>query len=742
MATKKVNIDIIARDKSKRALNKVRANLDGVKRSVFNLRNAFIGLGVGLAVRSLINTGKSIENLQVRLKFLFGTAEEGAKAFDEMAKFAAKVPFSLEEIQKGAGVLAVVSKDAKELAKNMELTGNVAAVTGLDFKTTAEQIQRSLSAGISAADLFRDRGVKSMLGFKAGATVSVEETAEAFERVFGAGGKFAGATDALAQTFEGTLSMIGDKIFNFKRSILEAGFFPELKKQFGDLNKFLEANGKTLDEIAESIGKGLASAVKISANAILFLRDNFNFLVESIKLLIAFKIAGIFVALASGIMGANRAMLLFNATVKRNLFIAGAAIVISQFDKILDVLGRLPTSFDSFGEAIAENKRQYEHYNKQLGMAKAHLDDLEKKYGSSIVPKHIKDIANAKSIYDETNETLKKLKEESDALFKEAYPVYEDRILKLVKAKKQENKVTKELVNNYDFLTRNLGDARSEWQKASTSIGLNTSMLSHNKEEAINTFTAHHNLVEKLEQVPPILQEVFVKWNSIRDIMKDVQVEVANTDTLFGSFKEGFSEAMNVDIFEKFKEVGKNTFDSLTKMLSDFVMTGKMNFQDFAKTVTRMIVEALIGQAIQYAITQSLEMWKMSTIREAMMDVYGAAVKAFKNFGGWPFGAMAAAATIATGMALVNKIKGFEQGGRPPVGQPSMVGERGPELFIPDRSGTIVPNNQLGGKAVTVNFNINTVDARGFNELLVNSRGVIVNMINSAVNEKGRMAIV
>ena len=46
------------------------------------------------------------------------------------------------------------------------------------------------------------------------------------------------------------------------------------------------------------------------------------------------------------------------------------------------------------------------------------------------------------------------------------------------------------------------------------------------------------------------------------------------------------------------------------------------------------------------------------------------------------------------------------------------------------------------GQPVTVNFNINTVDARGFNELLVNSRGVIVNMINQAVNEKGRMAIV
>ena len=192
--TKKVNIDIIAKDKSKNALKSVRSNLDSVKKSVFNLKNAFIGLGAGLAIKSLVNTGKSIENLQVRLKFLFGTAEEGAKAFDEMAKFAAKVPFSLAEIQQGAGVLSVVSKDADELAHIMKITGNVAAVTGLDFKTTSEQIQRSLSAGISAADLFREKGVKSMLGFKAGASVSIEETVEAFERVFGAGGKFDGAT--------------------------------------------------------------------------------------------------------------------------------------------------------------------------------------------------------------------------------------------------------------------------------------------------------------------------------------------------------------------------------------------------------------------------------------------------------------------------------------------------------------------------------------------------------------------
>ena len=48
----------------------------------------------------------------------------------------------------------------------------------------------------------------------------------------------------------------------------------------------------------------------------------------------------------------------------------------------------------------------------------------------------------------------------------------------------------------------------------------------------------------------------------------------------------------------------------------------------------------------------------------------------------------------------------------------------------------------MGGSPVAVTFNINTVDARGFNELLTNSRGTIVSLINSAVNETGRQAVV
>jgi hypothetical protein len=57
-----------------------------------------------------------------------------------------------------------------------------------------------------------------------------------------------------------------------------------------------------------------------------------------------------------------------------------------------------------------------------------------------------------------------------------------------------------------------------------------------------------------------------------------------------------------------------------------------------------------------------------------------------------------------------SKILGFANGGRPPVGQPSIVGERGPELFIPSTAGTIIPNHQLGGGSGGSTYYI---DARG-----------------------------
>lgn len=55
---------------------------------------------------------------------------------------------------------------------------------------------------------------------------------------------------------------------------------------------------------------------------------------------------------------------------------------------------------------------------------------------------------------------------------------------------------------------------------------------------------------------------------------------------------------------------------------------------------------------------------------------------------------------LGKGVGKVKKVFGFAEGGRPPVGLPSIVGEQGPELFVPDSAGTIVPNNAMGSTIV------------------------------------------
>lgn len=69
-----------------------------------------------------------------------------------------------------------------------------------------------------------------------------------------------------------------------------------------------------------------------------------------------------------------------------------------------------------------------------------------------------------------------------------------------------------------------------------------------------------------------------------------------------------------------------------------------------------------------------------------------------------------------------------------------MVGEQGPELFVPDRPGTIVPADdtaQMGG-AVTANINITALDASGVEEVLIEQQGNIIGMIREAANSYGQ----
>ena len=255
-------LNILAKDKTRQAFNGVRAGLTNLRSAVFSVQGAIIGIGGGLAIKSILNVGSTVEQLRLRFAFLFKGVKEGDKAFQGLIDFAGRVPFSLEEIQAGAGNLAVVTKNAEELNEVLKLTGNVASVTGLDFRTTAEQIQRSFSSGIGAADLFRERGVRALLGFKAGVQVTTEETKKRFRELFGEGGEFEKATEVLSTSFTGTLSMLSDKLFKFRLDTAQAGFFDFIKQGLAEINKLIENNQDQLSQFGARLSAGLITATK------------------------------------------------------------------------------------------------------------------------------------------------------------------------------------------------------------------------------------------------------------------------------------------------------------------------------------------------------------------------------------------------------------------------------------------------------------------------------------------------
>lgn len=148
---------------------------------------------------------------------------------------------------------------------------------------------------------------------------------------------------------------------------------------------------------------------------------------------------------------------------------------------------------------------------------------------------------------------------------------------------------------------------------------------------------------------------------------------------------------------------------------------------------------------------QAFKVAKLYNIGQAVMNTYTGATKALAELPP-PASYIAAAATVAAGLAQVQQIRsqqfaGRALGGQVRAGESYLVGERGPEVLTMGRTGKIIPNekirtdNTVVNKTANVTFQITAVDASGFDQLLQSRRGQIVGMINSALNDQGRRAI-
>ena len=604
-------LNILAKDKTKMAFNGIRAGLSNLRNSIFSVQSALLTIGAGLVGRSFIKVGRDVEQLRLRFFFLFGSVNEGRKAFDTLVKFAGRVPFTLEEIAQASGNLAVVSKDADALGKNLELVGNIAAVTGIDFRVAAEQVQRSLSAGLASAEIFRERGVRAMLGFKSGVSLNAEQSGEALLKVFGKGGKFGKAAEVLGTTFDGTLSMISDKVFQFQLATNEAGFFDFLKGGLITINKLAEENAVVLRKMATSLAKGMMTFIEEAV-------------VGFIKTVSAIKV--VFKTIGSGIMGVID-IINFLPPVVRELGIIGflalgtkgrllvfaIGLIINQIQKLLKKLG--------IEVDLGLNKGLEETNNKIEG-ARSIFERMKKEIELNTI-----EVAEMKKKVEEANIEAEKLKRNISPFRKEIEKLNEDSLKKLTNLSKQAFEI-------FEMGTKGLSKGIAESIVLGKDLG--------------NTFK---NLADQiLIKLIGALVEVAIKIG--------VQIALENTTIVALLTKLGIEKQITAE---------KKKQNSETK-------SGNIH---------------------------------------QLVDI---------------------------GLSFLG---GNAQGGALRKGEPALVGERGPELFIPNSSGQITQNARgMSGRSAVVNFNINTIDSRGFDEALEENRGTITAIINNALAEKGRGELV
>tara|TARA_R110000772_G_scaffold169179_2_gene280990 strand:- start:1190 stop:4153 length:2964 start_codon:yes stop_codon:yes gene_type:complete len=182
-------------------------------------------------------------------------------------------------------------------------------------------------------------------------------------------------------------------------------------------------------------------------------------------------------------------------------------------------------------------------------------------------------------------------------------------------------------------------------------------------------------------------------------------------DTGPASFEEGIDLAPLIEyevqldrILEKYPMIGEAATAAAglvtfgVQEMIDGTKSAEQVFADFLNNIADMLMKTaqqMIAQYIAIAIAK-------------MFAGMGSAPQA-SDFNLSGFGGLSAGGASGTKGFLFganNPLK-FADGGRPPVGRPSIVGERGPELFVPGASGTIIPNHAMGGVNVdTINITV------------------------------------
>ena len=171
------------------------------------------------------------------------------------------------------------------------------------------------------------------------------------------------------------------------------------------------------------------------------------------------------------------------------------------------------------------------------------------------------------------------------------------------------------------------------------------------------------------------------------------------------------------DVGRTIEQIGVKSMKSFEDAIVNGLKNGKLSFKNFADVV----VTELLRVAVQQLVVKNL-------------------LNAFSMFGTsiTDDGSTAKAAALTNSMPNI-----YEGGGYTGMGARAggVDGKGGfPAILHPNE--TVIDHTKGQGMGATVNFNISTVDAAGFDQLLASRKGLITSIINNAMNNQGKMGIV
>jgi len=669
----------------------------GMKGGVSKLVSAFTGLkaaiigamgslALGMLAKSFLKAKTTSEGFNTRLTILLGSVEQGAEMFKRMSNYASSVPFQFEEIMESATTLSGIMKGGvEEIDQWMPLIGDLAAATGLNIQDTTGQVVRMLSAGASAADMFRERGVLAMLGFKAGVKVSLEETRERLMTAWkDPTSKFAGATDALASTWDGMMSMMSDKWFEFRNLVMDAGVFDFIKtilKSTVELFAKLKETGelkKMAVEFAEVVIKGF-NAIVIGAGWAI---DAFN----GLRMVwLGLKATWHLLALAihSGIELLNRALSDLFANMRAKTKDLGGVLEMygkwtysptwEKFGKLLqadDVSGAFEKQADSAGVLADEAERLLMATNAELVTLATQEQYRDK----------------AKKWTEEMARLTKEMQAERDAIGAKKFvaPV-------LVAEAPTDEKALKQRITD-----------EKEWAKIAIEVGksrytIESEALEANYERYKKVAT-DKNLVDQWYAGQ---REEILGRESDRSI-KEFEEEIAGME-------DGYTTLMS-DIIALGDTIDNQFVDGFSNAFTEFI-TGSMSAKDAFTAFATSFAKDIVGMIIK------------QTMLNALQGVMGSA-------GGGMWGAMASGIGGMFGGTRAS-------GGDAMKGRSYLVGEKGPEMFVPRESGKIEPNGSSGG---SINI-INVTDKSMVDEYMFSESGekAVMNVLSTNADKVKRV---